>query len=496
VQGESPISFQWFHDGAAVTGSTSPFLTLSNLAAAYAGTYFLVASNAAGTVTNPSVTLSVNLAPYIADQPGFQNVLVGQSFCLTPQVLGAEPLSYRWQTNGIDSQDNPRLTGSSSSQLCLQKAQGTDSGFYSLIVSNNYGTITQLVAEVSVTEVIGWGDDGARQIEVPIGTTNILSVAAGGDHSLAVRRDGTILAWGDDSFGQSSPPPEATNIVGVGAGVNHSVALRGDGTVLAWGDNSYGQTNVPVFSTNVTAIAAGGNHSVALLADGTYVIWGRNLNPFPSPKTAVEVAAGGDQTLVLFSDGTVTEINSSNLGFVLSLSNVVAIAEGENHALVLTRDGSVIAWGNNYYGQASVPSQVTNAIAIAAGENQSAAVLSDGTVVAWGDSQFGQTSPPVIQHAVAAAIGGAHSLALIETANTAPAPVFQLLAPSLTFSNGAFRLRLSHLIGNGPSIISASSNLLDWQPIYTNPPTIGDLDITDPMPLNSEQRFYRAVEQR
>jgi hypothetical protein len=117
-------------------------------------------------------------------------------------------------------------------------------------------------------------------------------------------------------------------------------------------------------------------------------------------------------------------------------------------------------------------------------------------VVAWGQSEFGQNSPPAIQHAVAAAIGGAHSLALVETATTAPAPVFQLVAPSLTISNGTFRLRLSHLFGNGPSIISASSNLLDWQPIYTNPPTVGDLDITDSVPLNSEQRFYRAVEQR
>ncbi len=497
VQGESPVSFQWFHDGAAVTGSSSPFLTLSNLTAADAGTYFLVTSNAAGTVTNSSVTISVDLAPYIADLPGFQNVLVGQSFCLAPQVLGAEPISYRWQTNGVDSQDSIRLNGSSSSQLCLQKAQGTDSGFYSLIVSNTYGTITQLVAEVSVTEVIGWGDDGAHQIEPPIGTTNILSVAAGGDHSLALRRDGTILAWGDNSFGQSSPPPEATNIVGVGAGVNHSVALRADGTVLAWGDDSFGQTNVPVFSTNVTAIAAGGDHSVALLADGSYAIWGKKPTPFSPPtNAAVAAAAGGDQTLVLFNDGTVLETDSSYLGFAKSLSNVVAIAEGQNHALVLRRDGSVIAWGNNYYGQASVPSQVTNAVAIAAGDNQSVALLSNGSLVAWGQSQFGQDSPPAIQHAVAAAIGGAHSLALVETAASAPAPVFQLVAPSLTISNGTFRLRLSHLFGSGPLTISVSSNLQDWQPIYTNAPTSGDLDFVDPFPSSAEQRFYRAVEQR
>jgi len=52
-------------------------------------------------------------------------------------------------------------------------------------------------------------------------------------------------------------PPAATNIVAVAAGGSHSMALRDNGSVIAWGSNWDGQTNVPPTATNVVAIAAG-----------------------------------------------------------------------------------------------------------------------------------------------------------------------------------------------------------------------------------------------
>ena len=59
------------------------------------------------------------------------------------------------------------------------------------------------------------------------------------------------------------------------------------------------------------------------------------------------------------------------------LSNVLAIAAGTYHSLALKNDGTVVGWGNNYYGQTSVPAAVSNAVAIAAGENQSLAIRID-----------------------------------------------------------------------------------------------------------------------
>ena len=52
-------------------------------------------------------------------------------------------------------------------------------------------------------------------------------------------------------IGPNTRPAASTNVMAVAAGYNHSVALKNDGTLVAWGDNFDGQTNVPVGLTNV-----------------------------------------------------------------------------------------------------------------------------------------------------------------------------------------------------------------------------------------------------
>src|SRR5678815_5052318 len=61
-----------------------------------------------------------------------------------------------------------------------------------------------------------------------------------------------------------------------------------------------------------------------------------------------------------------------------------AIAAGYDHSLALTQDGTVVAWGDNSYGQSTVPPGLSGVIALAAGGTFSQALKQDGTVVAWG----------------------------------------------------------------------------------------------------------------
>jgi len=63
-------------------------------------------------------------------------------------------------------------------------------------------------------------------------------------------------------------------------------------------------------------------------------------------------------------------------------------------------------------------------------------------------------------------------------------------------SAGALPLRVTGLTANGPVIIYASSNLLDWRAIFTNPPTIGPLQYLEAPPTGQPVRFYRASESR
>ena len=72
--------------------------------------------------------------------------------------------------------------------------------------------------------------------------------------------------------------------------------------------------------------------------------------------------------------------------------------------------------------------------------------------------------------------------------------VFDTSPEGLQITNGSIHLRLLGAPGLGPVVIYASSDLLSWQPIFTNPPIIGPLDFTDPGITNQPWRFYRASE--
>ena len=136
--------------------------------------------------------------------------------------------------------------------------------------------------------------------------TGITAISAGFGHNLALKSDGTVWAWGLDNLGQlgdntTSGDPSLlpvqvkdaagtsnlTNIVAIAAGYQHSLAVKSDGTVWAWGSNDHGELgdnttsvrHLPVQViglSGVTAVAGGAYNSVALKSDGTVWIWGEN----------------------------------------------------------------------------------------------------------------------------------------------------------------------------------------------------------------------------
>src|SRR5439155_3874406 len=91
--------------------------------------------------------------------------------------------------------------------------------------------------------VIAWGYNDAGQCMVPSGMSNIIAVAAGDAHSLALQSGGTVLAWGP--LGQVAVPDGLSNVVAIAAGSGHSLALKSDGSVVGWGGNIYGESAVP-----------------------------------------------------------------------------------------------------------------------------------------------------------------------------------------------------------------------------------------------------------
>ena len=79
------------------------------------------------------------------------------------------------------------------------------------------------------------------------------TLAAGYTHTVVIKTsNGSVWCWGANSFGQlgdssttqRKTPVQAgtlTGVIAVAAGANHTLALKSDGTVWAWGYNLYGQ---------------------------------------------------------------------------------------------------------------------------------------------------------------------------------------------------------------------------------------------------------------
>jgi hypothetical protein len=97
------------------------------------------------------------------------------------------------------------------------------------------------------------------------------------------------------------------------------------------------------------------------------------------------------------------------------LSGVKAVAAGAGHILALKNDGTVVGWGNNNSGQTSIPANLSGVIAIATGMDHSVALKTDGTVVAWGDNYYGQTTVPNgLSRVIAIDAAGGTTAALME----------------------------------------------------------------------------------
>ena len=86
--------------------------------------------------------------------------------------------------------------------------------------------------------------------------TNVIAIAAGYEHALALRTNGTVVGWGGGNYyRQNSIPAGLTNVVAIASGYYHNLALKSDGTVGAWGDNGWGQTTLPASRLGVTGFA-------------------------------------------------------------------------------------------------------------------------------------------------------------------------------------------------------------------------------------------------
>jgi predicted alpha-1,6-mannanase (GH76 family) len=154
ASGVPPLAYQWYY---SANGSPDSYTLLSDqtnttlqlnpvLQATDAGNYVIVVTNAYGAITSSVATLAIYREPVIVQQPTPTNiyVLAGGSNTFTFTANAALPVSYSWFLNGTT------IPSGTSTTLKLTNLQPTNSGNYSVVISNAYGAVTSSIASLTV----------------------------------------------------------------------------------------------------------------------------------------------------------------------------------------------------------------------------------------------------------------------------------------------------------------------------------------------------------
>jgi alpha-tubulin suppressor-like RCC1 family protein len=176
-------------------------------------------------------------------------------------------------------------------------------------------------------------------------------------------------------------------------------------------------------------------------AQGGFVTaWGDQTNPPGNPTNVIAVVSGNAHNLALRSDGTVIGWGNNAYGQATvpaGLSNVVDISAGQDISLALKADGSLTNWGTSAYSQSVVPASASNVVQAIAGGFHILVLRADSTVFAWGLNDYGQTTIPVgLRNVIAIAAGNRHNVALKEDGTVAAwggtSPVIANVPPGLS----------------------------------------------------------------
>jgi pectate lyase len=287
-------------------------------------------------------------APSITTDPQSQTVLVGQDVAFSVLASGTLPLSYQWYYN-----TNSVLTNATGSTLKLTNVQLSDAGGYSVIVSNNYGSATSAVAQLTVNipdppSIITQPQDQT----VSLGGSAAFSVTAGGSEPLSYQwyfNSGTLIANATD------PTLTITNVQPGDAGTYSVTVSNLAGGIVSSNAILTINTNpvAPVFISQPASqvVLIGGTASFTASAAGTAPIsyqWNKDSLPIPgatsSTLTLTNVQPGDDGSYTVTASNTVGTATSS--AAVLTVTMTVPVAN---------TDYNLVGFGQSTTGGGLIP---------------------------------------------------------------------------------------------------------------------------------------------
>ncbi len=422
--GAPPLAYQWQFNGTNIDGATNYVLQVTNAQPTNAGTYDLILTHAQAAVTSSVVSLTVMAPPpTIILQPSNRTIIAGSNVTFTTAAgVGPIPITYQWQLNATN------INGATNASLVLTNVQLTNQGIYDVVVSNPFGSTTSSNAVLSVLDL-------AASLNAP----NLIWTTGGSSAWFAetnTTHDGVAAA---QSGGATRAP-----------GWTMQTTVNGAGTLTFW-------WNISSFG-NLIYSANGTNQGVISFPGGTW-----------QQKTSY-LGAGAQTLLWQYSGGPISygsnaawldQVSYTPGGTGPTIHNFAHPAKTVIYgAYVLF---SAAAFGTpplSYHWQFNsndLPGFTNASLVLTNVQGTNSGVYSVGFFPMILGRHLDSNATLII-HSV-------HGLALRRA--------------HLTSASQGFNLELDGLTGNGSLVIYASTNLVDWQPIFTNPPMTGSLQFLD-----------------
>lgn len=459
--GTAPLSYRWQFNGMEVAGATDPALELKTVKASNAGTYTVVVSNAAGSVTSTAATLVINVPLSILLQPQGQTVIAGTNVSFAVSAAGTPPLSYQWQKSEMP------IPGATNATLTLTNIQPADAGNYAVLVSNPSGSVTSAVATLTVNLPPLISGQPQSQTVV-VGTTVSLVVTVSGTEPLGYqwRKNTADLPGATNSTltlnnvrvtDAGDYTVVATNIVGSVTSVPATLTVTRAGQMIVF-DTIVGKTygDLPF---SIQAVASSGLPLALTVVAGPALVEGTTVRLTGAGTVTIRASQPGDD---LF--GPAPDVERSfdvvKANQTISFDPLADKRVGDSPFMV---NASVSAGLPVVFSIVSGPAKI---------EGNTITLTGVGTVVVrasqTGDANY-NAAPEVDR-------------------------VFRVLGGVSSFNysvQGGFKLTYDGEIGRTYSL-EVSEDLVTWTILDERSNTTGQMEFVDSRPAGSAGRFYRV----
>jgi len=176
ASGTAPFSYQWYKNGAAISGATANTYAISSLSVSDTGDYSVQVSNSVGSATSAITSLSVTapmIAPAISSPPAGLSVVSGKAASFSVTATGTAPFAYQWYKNNV------AISGATTASYSIATVNTGYAGSYTVKVSNSAGSVTSSAAVLVVLVKPSISTQPATQT-VASGKAVAFSVAATG----------------------------------------------------------------------------------------------------------------------------------------------------------------------------------------------------------------------------------------------------------------------------------------------------------------------------